>query len=119
MSSSSHARTIVPFLPQAARITSQSEVVTFGEGGNLVNHRRRKRLNRQPQPPSHFIDRPFDAGEMDEWQKLLDDLARRLTLRTLTTDARARDAIDESIRDIEDRLAELDEKSESDHRRWC
>jgi len=38
---------------------------------------------------------------MDERQKLLDDLARHLTLRNLTTDEQAREAIDES-REIED-----------------
>jgi hypothetical protein len=48
---------------------------------------------------------------MDEQQKLLDDLARRLTLRNLTTDEQAREAIDESIADIESRLAEMDQKS--------
>jgi phosphopantetheine adenylyltransferase len=50
---------------------------------------------------------------MDERQKLLDDLARRLTVRSLTTDEQAREAIDESIRDIENRLEELDQKAES------
>jgi polyhydroxyalkanoate synthesis regulator phasin len=56
---------------------------------------------------------------MDERQKLLDDLARCLTRRNLTTDEQARDAVDETIREIENRLAELDQKSESDYRRWC
>ena len=55
---------------------------------------------------------------MDERQKLLDDLARHLTVRDLTTDEQARSAIDESIRDIENRLAEIDQTSESDYRRW-
>jgi ribosome-associated translation inhibitor RaiA len=41
---------------------------------------------------------------MDERQKLLDELARYLTLRNLTTDEQAREAIDETIREIEDRL---------------
>jgi hypothetical protein len=50
---------------------------------------------------------------MDERQKLLDDLARRLTVRSLTIDEQAREAIDESIRDIENRLEELDQKAES------
>jgi hypothetical protein len=45
---------------------------------------------------------------MDERQRLLDDLARSLTLRKLTTDEQAPDAIDERIRDIESRLAGLD-----------
>ena len=52
---------------------------------------------------------------MDERQKLLDDLARYLTVRNLTTDEQARNAIDERIRDIENRLAEMDQLAESDH----
>ena len=48
--------------------------------------------------------------QMDGRQKLLDDLARRLTVRDLTTDEQARSAIDESIRDIENRLEGLDQK---------
>jgi len=56
---------------------------------------------------------------MDERQKLLDDLARRLTLRNLTTDKQAREAIDESIRAIENHLAEMEQEAESDQRRWC
>jgi hypothetical protein len=49
---------------------------------------------------------------MDERQILLDELARHLTVRNLTTDEHARDAIDEKIRDIENRLAETDQSSE-------
>jgi hypothetical protein len=56
--------------------------------------------------------------QMDERQKLFDDLARRLTVRDLTTDEQARSAIDERIRHIENRLAEIDQTSESDYRRW-
>jgi hypothetical protein len=56
---------------------------------------------------------------MDERQKLLDDLARHLTVRKLTTDEQARDAIDETIRDIESHLAELEHEAESDHHGWC
>jgi len=49
---------------------------------------------------------------------MLDELARHLTVRNLTTDEQARHAIDERLRDIESRLAEMDQRSESDHRRW-
>jgi hypothetical protein len=56
---------------------------------------------------------------MDERQKLLDDLARHLTARNLTTDEEARAAIDERVREIESRLTELKQEAESDHRRWC
>jgi hypothetical protein len=56
---------------------------------------------------------------MDEDQKLLDELARRLILRSLTTDEQARNAIDERIRDIENRLAEMEQQAESDQWRWC
>jgi len=55
---------------------------------------------------------------MDERQKLLDDLARYLTVRNLTTDEQARNAIDERIRDIENRLEGLDQKAESYNRDW-
>jgi hypothetical protein len=55
---------------------------------------------------------------MDERQKIGDDLARHLTLRNLTTDEEARAAIDERIREIEDRLAEMEREAESDQRRW-
>jgi hypothetical protein len=48
---------------------------------------------------------------MDEQQKLLDDLSRHLTARKLTTDERARDAIDEKIRDIEKRLALIEQST--------
>ena len=50
---------------------------------------------------------------MDERQKLADDLTRYLTLRGLTTDEQAIRAIDETIRDIENRLAEIDQPSEN------
>jgi hypothetical protein len=49
---------------------------------------------------------------MDERQKLLDDLARHLTVRKLTTDEQARDAINETIRDIEERLAQIDQSTD-------
>jgi hypothetical protein len=55
---------------------------------------------------------------MDERQKLRDDLARYLTLRNLTTDEQAREAIDERIRDIENHLAEMEQEAESDQQRW-
>jgi len=55
---------------------------------------------------------------MDERQKIRRDLARHLTLRNLTTDEQARAAIDETIRDIENRLAEMEQEAENDHRRW-
>ena len=55
---------------------------------------------------------------MDERQKLLHDLARYLTVRNLTTDEQARNAIDERIRDIENRLEGLDQKAESYNRDW-
>jgi flagellar motility protein MotE (MotC chaperone) len=50
---------------------------------------------------------------VDERQKLLDELARYLTFRKLMTDKQARDAIDERIREIENRLAEIDQSSEN------
>jgi hypothetical protein len=50
--------------------------------------------------------------EWDERQKLLDDLARHLTARKLTTDEQARDAIDEKVRDIEKRLAHIEQSPE-------
>jgi hypothetical protein len=56
---------------------------------------------------------------MDERQKLLDELTRHLTLRGLTTDEQALRAIDEKIRDIENRLEEIDQQSESDQQRGC
>jgi hypothetical protein len=49
---------------------------------------------------------------MDERQKLVDDLARYLTLRGLTTDERTIRAIDEMIRKVEDRLDEIDRSPE-------
>ena len=52
---------------------------------------------------------------VDERQKLLDDLARHLTVRDLTNDEQARSAIDETIRGIENRLEELDQKTKSYH----
>ena len=55
---------------------------------------------------------------MDERQKLLQDLARHLTVRDLTIDEQARSAIDEPIRDIENRLEGMDQKAESYHRDW-
>jgi hypothetical protein len=55
---------------------------------------------------------------MDERQKLVDELARYLTLRNLTTDDQAREAIDERIRDIENRLEGLDQKADSYSRHW-
>ena len=53
---------------------------------------------------------------MDERQKLFDELARYLTLRGLTTDEQAIQAIDEKIRDIEKQLAEIDQKLEGGQR---
>jgi hypothetical protein len=53
---------------------------------------------------------------MDERQKLRDDLARYQTIRGLTTDEQAIRAIEEMIGAIENRLAEMDQKSESGHR---
>jgi F0F1-type ATP synthase membrane subunit b/b' len=50
---------------------------------------------------------------IDERQKLLDELARYLTFRKLMTDKQARDAIDTRIREIENRLAEIDQNSEN------
>ena len=55
---------------------------------------------------------------MDERQKIRDDLARHLTVRDLTTDEQARSAIEETIRDIENRLERLHQKAESYHRDW-
>ena len=55
---------------------------------------------------------------MDERQKIRDELARHLTVRDLTTDEQARSAIDETIRDIENRLEGMDQKAESYHRDW-
>ena len=52
---------------------------------------------------------------MDERPELLDELARHLTVRDLTTDEQALSAIDETIRDIENRLEGLDQKTESYH----
>ena len=49
---------------------------------------------------------------MDERYKLERDLAHYRTLRALTTDEQAIEAIDETIRGIENRLAEIDEGSE-------
>jgi hypothetical protein len=53
----------------------------------------------------------------DERQELLDELARHLTVRDLTTDEQARSAIDETIRGIENRLAEMRQEAESDQQR--
>jgi hypothetical protein len=52
---------------------------------------------------------------MDERPELLDELARHLTVRDLTTDEQALSAIDETIRDIENRPEGLDQKTESYH----
>ena len=45
---------------------------------------------------------------MDERHKLERDLAHYRTLRALITDEQAIGAIDETLRDIESRLAEID-----------
>ena len=50
---------------------------------------------------------------MDERQKIRDDLARRLTMRSLATDEQARDAIDERMREIEDPLAEMEQEPDA------
>jgi hypothetical protein len=48
---------------------------------------------------------------MDERQKLQDDLDRYQTLRELVTDQPAIAAIEEQIREIRDRLAQLENES--------
>jgi hypothetical protein len=53
---------------------------------------------------------------MDERQKLRDDLARYQTIRGLTTDEQAIRALEELSGALENRLAEMDQKSESGHR---
>jgi hypothetical protein len=45
---------------------------------------------------------------MDERQKLYDDLKRYRTMRDLTTDEAAIEAIDVMIRETEERLAQLE-----------
>jgi hypothetical protein len=106
MSSSSQARTIVPFLPRAARGSRASraglsplgraEIWSTPTVGNASTDNGSR--------PPNLLTACSMLVRMDERQKIRDDLARHLTFRKLTTDEQAREAIDERIREIEDRL---------------
>ena len=56
---------------------------------------------------------------MDKREKLRDKLARYRTLRDLITDGRAIEAIDEAIKKIEARLAEIEASREDGAKPIC
>ena len=84
----------------------------------MINHLPLETPEPTRQPPSQLLVAYSIPARMEKRQKLLADLARHLTLRNLTTDEEARAAINERVRDIESRLAEMDQSAKSYHRGW-